>query len=497
MMKKAILLFGLFALVCLSALANGNERMLWGSINSVGNASASAYKSYNNTILLSWRWLPGDNALTAFDLYRSTDGGAEVKLNTNPIKGLTNWQDKTADRSEVYEGTAAVESPHHVRHTVLYEAYKLDGTFMWCICSGPNIMLGNSSSFAIADYDGDGRCEMAIKTGEGTVFGDGQEIGDTDGDGVTDYREKGKHYIGLGPEYFSVGDVDGDGRDEVVYGSMTVDDDGQGLYTSEYGHGDALHLGKFDPSREGLQIWSCQEFGKTMAVLRDARDGSTIWKADAAEDNDTGRGMIAEIDPSKPGCEMWWYQSNAHSISAYAAKPGNGEVVLTLLDGIPQTAGVILRGEPNKTYRLYHAAEGVSYKVSNNYMQRVTTDTQLKQHPDATHWNYILAADHGTAKFFLVAEDTTLAKGKAYLKSNKQLSASAQSSGFQLVIEGDDVTGIGNLTPALSQGEGGVYDLQGRKVSEWGIGHSALKRGLYIVNGKKLYVACCASTDRR
>lgn len=683
MMKKAILLFGLFALVCLSALANGNERMLWGSINSVGNASASAYKSYNNTILLSWRWLPGDNALTAFDLYRSTDGGAEVKLNTNPIKGLTNWQDKTADRaktntyrltlsgrtetigtytmtaaqatagqpyvqidlkdtkdvcaldtiwyeandasvgdldgdgvaeivikrllthgkadrSEVYEGTAAVESPHHVRHTVLYEAYKLDGTFMWRICSGPNIMLGNSSSFAIADYDGDGRCEMAIKTGEGTVFGDGQEIGDTDGDGVTDYREKGKHYIGLGPEYFSVvdgqtgrelaradyitrgrsedwgdnyfkrasslrvavanvsggnpsviicrgvyersvleawdyqngqltrrwhfdshatgkgkdgkdnkkyasqgfhslsvGDVDGDGRDEVVYGSMTVDDDGQGLYTSEYGHGDALHLGKFDPSREGLQIWSCQEFGKTMAVLRDARDGSTIWKANAAEDNDTGRGMIADIDPNSQGCEMWWYQSNAHSISAYAAKPGNGEVVLTLLDGIPQTAGVILRGEPNKTYRLYHAAEGVSYQVSNNYMQRVTTDTPLKQHPDATHWNYILAADHGTAKFFLVAEDTTLAKGKAYLKSNKQLSASAQSSGFQLVIEGDDVTGIGNLTPALSQGEGSVYDLQGRKVSEWGIGHSALKRGLYIVNGKKLYVACCASTDRR
>ena len=837
-MMKRIILTVLLAIGILTGVkaANENERMLWGSINGKSEASASAYKSYNNIILLSWRMLPGDNSQTAFDLYRSADGGAEVKLNSAPITGKSNWQDKTADRTKtnayrltlsgssetvgqytmpaaqassglpyvqidlkdtkdvcaldtiwyeandvsvgdldgdgvselvvkrllshgktdrsvVYEGTAAAESPRHVRHTVLYEAYRLDGTFMWRICSGPNIMLGNSSSFAIADYDGDGRCEMAIKTGEGTVFGDGQEIGDTDGDGKTDYREDGKHYIGQGPEFFSVvdgqtgrelaradyiargksedwgdnyykrasslrvavanvssgnpsvvicrgvyersvleawdysngqltrrwhfdshasgngkdgksnkkyasqgfhslsvGDVDGDGLDEVVYGSMTVDHDGQGLYTSEYGHGDALHLGKFDPSRDGLQIWSCLETGKTMAVLRDARDGSTIWKADAAEDNDTGRGMIADIDPSKPGCEMWWYQSNAHSIggedlgykptscnmaiwfgsglnrqllnetsvhqqhdntrifslyrydvshingtkgnpswygdmlgdwreeiimpdatrtqnlkvfstwyptdyqlpwlmtdhvyqmsaanqnvgynmptqmgyyvgsdmtietpepegeyvevtigetgyatfgnttgkhltpgngvTVYSAKPGNGQVVLTKLDGVPQTAGVILKGLPNATYKLYHAAEGITYTVSNNYMQRVTADTQLQQQPDATHWNYVLGADHGVAKFFLVQEGSTLAKGKAYLRSNKQLTATAGASGFELVIDGES-TGIESLSPALSKGEGVVYDLQGRRVT------GQCKRGIYIVNGKKIMI---------
>ncbi len=500
MMKRNTILILFVALTkSLYVSAAGNNRMLWGSINGMSNATAGAYTSYNNTILLSWRMLPGDDATTSFDLYRSVNGGAETKLNSAPIKGRTNWQDKTADRTKTntyrltlsgtsetvgtytmtaaqatgglpyieiplrattdvpssdgvwyeandcsvgdldgdcvpevvvkrlltrneggttIEGTAAVESPHTVRHTVLYEAYKLDGTFLWRICSGPNIMLGNSSSFAIADFDGDGRAEMAIKTGEGTVFGDGQEIGDTDGDGKTDYRENGKHYIGQGPEFFSVvdgetgrelaranyiargksedwgddyfkrasslrvavvnvsgdhpsvlicrgvyersvleawdynnghltrrwnfdtkksgkgkdgkaysryaaqgfhslsvGDVDGDGKDEIVYGSMTVNDDGQGLYTSEYGHGDALHLGKFDPQRDGLQIISCQEFGKTMVVLRDAATGATIWKQDAADDNDTGRAMIADIDPTQSGCEMWWYKSNAHSIS--------------------------------------------------------------------------------------------------------------------------------------------------------------------------------------
>lgn len=315
------------------------------------------------------------------------------------------------------DGTGSGESPLEVRHTVLYEAYKLDGTMLWRICSGPNIILGNSSSFAVADFDGDGRAEMAIKTGEGTIFGDGVEIGDTDGDGKTDYRTKGANYIGSGPEFFSiidgetgkelardnfikrgkseewgdnyfkrahslrvgvgcfdgelpsvilgrgvyaksvieawdyrdgqltrrwnfntddklfgkdglayskyaaqgnhslsVGDVDGDGFDEVVYGAMTVDHDGVGLYSSCLGHGDALHLGKFDPSRPGLQIYSCFETGKTEVALRDAADGYVIWDHKSATDGDMGRALIADIDPSSPGCEMWWYRSTVHAI---------------------------------------------------------------------------------------------------------------------------------------------------------------------------------------
>lgn len=111
----------------------------------------------------------------------------------------------------------------------------------------------------------------------------------------------------------SVGDVDNDGLDEIVYGSCTIDHNGKGLNCCGLGHGDALHLGKFDPSRKGLQIWSCFESGTVGAALRDANTGDVIWKFDKS--GDVGRCLVADIDPDSPGCEMWWYKGNAHSSS--------------------------------------------------------------------------------------------------------------------------------------------------------------------------------------
>lgn len=499
---------------------NMDDRALWGSICGTDNATTRNYTETLNKLLISWRMLPGDNAETAFDLYRTLGNGQEKKLNSAPIKA-TNFLDLTiqgdgdasyrltyAGKNETighytmleeqrkqklpyisiplrstkdilnvegyrYEandasvgdldgdgcmeivvkrllacddndGTGGGETPKNIRHVVLWEAYNLDGAFMWRICSGPNIILGNSSAFAIADFDGDGKAEMVIKTGEGTVFGDGYEIPDTDGDGITDYRDEGANYIGRGPEFFSVidgetgaelardnyfprgasedwgdnyfkrassfrigvgcfdgelpsvilgrgiyersaieawdwrdgqltrrwqfdtdanmtgkdgkpyskyagqgyhslsvGDVDGDGIDEVVYGSMTVDHDGVGLYTSELGHGDALHLGKFDPSREGLQIFSCFETGKTEVALRDAKDGSIIYAVVADEEFDMGRCMVADIDPSSPGCELWWYQSKVYSIDGEvinSTHPGHTNMAIWFDGGLNRQA---------------------------------------------------------------------------------------------------------------------------------------------------------------
>ncbi len=63
----------------------------------------------------------------------------------------------------------------------------------------------------------------------------------------------------MGGHSLGVADVDADGRDEIVYQAMVVDDDGKGLHTSGLRHGDAMHVSDFDPARPGLEIFTVQE----------------------------------------------------------------------------------------------------------------------------------------------------------------------------------------------------------------------------------------------
>lgn len=132
----------------------------------------------------------------------------------------------------------------------------------------------------------------------------------------TDYLDDRENWEGQANHSLCIGDVDNDGKDEIVYGGCCIDHNGKGLWLSEnggLGHGDCMYLGKFDPAREGLQLWSCFEASRINvgAALRDARTGNIIW--DYKFNGDMGRCGVADIDPDSPGCEMWWYHGNAHS----------------------------------------------------------------------------------------------------------------------------------------------------------------------------------------
>ena len=387
------------------------------------------------------------------------DGDGEMEV---VVKRLLAYYDANADTLKG-SSEAAGSSDKRARHIVLWDAYKLDGTLMWRVKSGPNIIPGNSSSVMLGDLDGDGKFEFVTKTGEGTVFGDGKEIGDTNGDGITDYRSRWPgHYTGDGangyggPEYFSVidgttgrelaranfiargpegqteqqwvknyaanseswgdnywkranslrmglasfkgdgklqvflgrgvyartvvegweynhtpdeekglegsltrmwkfdsssaggkdknkdgklnsayagqgnhafnvADLDGDGKDEVMYGSCAFDDDGTGLWTTGLGHGDANHVGRFLPDREGLQVFHCLEGGVTEVALHDAKDGSVIWDIRAATEGDQGRCMTADVDPTSPGYEFWKYGNELYSQTGKALYNDEGK----------------------------------------------------------------------------------------------------------------------------------------------------------------------------
>ena len=117
------------------------------------------------------------------------------------------------------------------------------------------------------------------------------------------YRGQGNHNLG-------VADVDDDGRDEIVYGAMTVDDDGRGLYSTGLGHGDAQHVSDLDPARPGLEVFGIQErFSDAGARMLDAATGRVLWKiasVKAGPDGEgPGRALAADIDPDHPGAECW------------------------------------------------------------------------------------------------------------------------------------------------------------------------------------------------
>lgn len=144
-------------------------------------------------------------------------------------------------------------------------------------------------------------------------------------------------YVGQGSHGISIADVDGDGKDEIIYGAMTIDDDGTGLYSTGLGHGDALHVSDMDPSNPGLEIFMAHEGtgigDHKTSPLRDAATGAVlatpyVSAADIAAGSfpDVGRGVAMDIDPNYPGYEFWnSYNSDiydAHGNVIYA-KPSN------------------------------------------------------------------------------------------------------------------------------------------------------------------------------
>ncbi len=111
-------------------------------------------------------------------------------------------------------------------------------------------------------------------------------------------------YRGQGNHNLRVGDLDDDGKDEIVYGACAIDDDGKGLYTTGLGHGDAIHLSDIDPDRPGLEIFDIHERPRhpNGAEFREARTGKLIWGKPSP---DVGRGLAIDIDPRHRGYEMW------------------------------------------------------------------------------------------------------------------------------------------------------------------------------------------------
>ena len=437
------------------------------------NRGVVAVPDGSGNIFISWRLLVTDDANVGFNVYRSIDNYKFFRINKNPIDSFTHFLNNKIDTTKSYtyfvkpivkgkelapsekftlpalaktylsiplqtpngysandasvgdlDGDGEYEIIIHltgrgkdnsqagITDPPIFQAYKLNGKFLWQINLGKNIREGaHYTQFMVYDLDGDGKAEIAMKTGDGSMDSKGNIIGDSSKDwrndrgyilsgpeylsvfngltgeviNTTDYLpprneklnptteelkagwgdgygnrmdrflacvayldgvhpslimcrgyytrtilaawdlkdgklkkrwvfdsndEGNKNYAGQGNHNLSVADVDGDGKDEIVYGQMTVDDNGKGLYTTGIGHADALHVSDLDPSRPGLEVFSIQErFGDAGANFRDAKTGEVIWKKASVKAGDDGEGpgraLALDVDPRYPGFECW------------------------------------------------------------------------------------------------------------------------------------------------------------------------------------------------
>jgi len=206
--------------------------------------------------------LSGPEYVTVF---RGSDGRELATLNYDPPRGsVSSWGDDYGNRVDRFLATAAW----------------LDGVRPSAV-----MQRGYYTRMAMAAYDWDGSTFSLRWTHNSATSGQG--------------------CYGQGNHNVTAGDVDGDGFDEIIEGACAIDHNGQFMYRTGLGHGDAMHLGDLAPDRAGLEVWEVHE-DKGSAYgyeLHDARTGAIIWGTQTGTDN--GRGLAADIVAGTRGYEMW------------------------------------------------------------------------------------------------------------------------------------------------------------------------------------------------
>ena len=126
---------------------------------------------------------------------------------------------------------------------------------------------------------------------------------------------------GQGYHNFGIADVDWDGRDEICFGSMVIDDNGKGLSTTGLGHGDAQHCSDFNPYIHGQEIYACNE-DQPGNNYRDATTSKIYHRYNAG--NDDGRSMCGNFCDDFPGAIGCSAREGAISTVTNGAVPGLG-----------------------------------------------------------------------------------------------------------------------------------------------------------------------------
>ena len=131
---------------------------------------------------------------------------------------------------------------------------------------------------------------------------------------------------GQGAHTIRVGDIDNDGKDEVIIGGIALDHNGKPKWSLKLGHLDHIHLGELDPRNDGLEIYYGAENGKSRRGMGmvDAATGEFLWTYDEPTSHIHKEGVCADFYPAKPGSECF---SGEADRSSYWLWSSDGNVI--------------------------------------------------------------------------------------------------------------------------------------------------------------------------
>ena len=224
------------------------------------------------------------NPNRAFGVGRQVAEGERLEADGFPAYSSV-WGDKDnyGNRGERYlAGVAYLDGAAHRPSAVMCRGY-YTRSYLWAVDFDGKQLTTKWLHASLTPHD------WVVMDGEGKV------IKEAHGLSATAFAQ-GAHSL-------AVGDVDGDGCDEITYGSAAINHDGNLLYSTGLGHGDALHLSDLDPDRPGLEVFMVHEEKPYGSDFRDARTGEILYRT--LDRDDTGRGVAADIDGWHRGFEMW------------------------------------------------------------------------------------------------------------------------------------------------------------------------------------------------
>lgn len=251
-------------------------------------------------------------AINTIAYYPNRNGTATLSA----ASGTKDWDTRSdksdtggyGNRGERYlAATAYIDGPDNNASAIFCRGY-YTYAYIWAVSFDGEKLIPrwlssheSGTAYKLTTWDAEGNatsksysgCSPTSGSGSGTMF------------------QNGNHNM-------SLADVDGDGNDDIIWGSAALKHDGTLRYSTGFGHGDAIHVGAMIPGREGLQVFDVHEEKGTYAWdLHDAATGEIIYK-DGPAGVDNGRGMAAQLSAKD---NAWWF-SSASVRPQYSAATG-------------------------------------------------------------------------------------------------------------------------------------------------------------------------------